>query len=320
MTDCHKIKQKLNAFVDNELSAQERQLVEAHLAQCPLCLKEVATITQLHSLAKEVAPKPSNDYLEKLTGQVWLKIRKENLARTQAQRFFFPRFAPILALALTLILVAVIGIKFLTTSPSQKNSKERMVDSTSLPSIAQVEQDKVPTAKGKTEGPKSIISEAKKLETKEVAQVQTKSAKTVEGVDLARNQAEQKRQKSIIQKEPLTVLAPLTQRTKLTEEKEMTESWANSSRIDKPKPIEIPKPESPTQSILGRLKQKISAEVIIQALVDTNGMVIETKVFKTSGYGILDTSALKAAKKAKFEPARVRTWVKIPFQFKAPGE
>ncbi|MEO0124100.1 MAG: energy transducer TonB [candidate division WOR-3 bacterium] len=85
----------------------------------------------------------------------------------------------------------------------------------------------------------------------------------------------------------------------------------------KPKPISIPKPDYPE---LAR-KAGIEGKAIVEAIVDTDGSVIEAKIFKSSGNPMLDEAAIAAARRAKFTPAKqrdmfVRVRVNIPFDFK----
>lgn len=359
MTDCQKIRQMLDAFVDNELDEQAQQLVEAHLQQCPICRDEVAIITKLHHWAKEAMPEPSNDYLEKLTEQVWFKIRKQERVRAKARFFWIPRLAPILAGTLTLILVAVIGIKFLTmtsrirSSPKSDRlrvdltSPKKMKEPSVKPPIAEALKatkeltDKL--EKGKVDILKTPVARAEESELKGLSQIKTKQTEKTKGIDLAEKETAGAREtkpilseaKSIPPQEgdtkmlaiastekpetivisELTELAPLSERTTLVE-KEKTIQWQSQYRV---KPIAIPQPKYPKQA----LRQKLSGRVVVEALVDTVGRIVDAKVLKSSGYGTLDTAALKAAKKSRFEPVKqndkkVRVWITIPFEFNPP--
>jgi len=60
--------------------------------------------------------------------------------------------------------------------------------------------------------------------------------------------------------------------------------------------------------------------VLLSAEVLANGKVGALRIKKTSGYQLLDQSALEAVRKWKFEPARkmgipVTAWVEIPIRF-----
>ncbi len=59
---------------------------------------------------------------------------------------------------------------------------------------------------------------------------------------------------------------------------------------------------------------------VVEALVDVDGSVADTRILKGSGNGSLDQAAVAAAREAKFSPAKARdpltlTWVTIPYRF-----
>jgi protein TonB len=88
----------------------------------------------------------------------------------------------------------------------------------------------------------------------------------------------------------------------------------------KPKPIHIPKPVYPE---LAR-QAGIEGQAVVKALVDINGSIIEVQILKSSGNQMLDQAALKAARNAKFTPAKqrdkfVRVYVSIPIKFRLTG-
>ncbi len=85
----------------------------------------------------------------------------------------------------------------------------------------------------------------------------------------------------------------------------------------KPKPIRQVKPVYPE---LAR-KAEIEGTVVVSALVDTDGKVIDVKILKSSGNAELDRAAVQAARQWLFSPAKqrdryVRVWVSIPFHFR----
>ena len=60
--------------------------------------------------------------------------------------------------------------------------------------------------------------------------------------------------------------------------------------------------------------------VILKVFVNRDGSVGDAKVFKSSGYAILDKSAMKSVKKWEFEPGmrgddKMEMWVRIPVRF-----
>lgn len=67
-------------------------------------------------------------------------------------------------------------------------------------------------------------------------------------------------------------------------------------------------------------KRKYQGVVILEVFVNRQGSVGEVKVFKSSGYSILDKTALKSVKKWEFEPGKhggdnVEMWVRVPVRF-----
>lgn len=50
MRDCKEIRERLSAFIDNELPPQESRLIKKHLYECPACVKEVSSLRQVIDL------------------------------------------------------------------------------------------------------------------------------------------------------------------------------------------------------------------------------------------------------------------------------
>jgi len=85
----------------------------------------------------------------------------------------------------------------------------------------------------------------------------------------------------------------------------------------KPQPVSMPTPEYPPLA----KKAGIEGKVVVKMLIDIDGKVIDTQVLKSSGSEILDESAISAARKSLFTPARqrdrfVRVWVIRAIEFK----
>jgi anti-sigma factor RsiW len=53
MKDCTEIRERLSAFIDNELPPQESRLIEKHINECPACSKEVNSLRQIIDLLDE---------------------------------------------------------------------------------------------------------------------------------------------------------------------------------------------------------------------------------------------------------------------------
>jgi len=84
----------------------------------------------------------------------------------------------------------------------------------------------------------------------------------------------------------------------------------------KPQPISIPTPTYPEMA----RNAGIEGQVVVKALVDITGDIIEAEVLKSSGNSTLDAAAVSASYSAKFTPAKqrdqpVRVYVSIPYRF-----
>jgi TonB family protein len=84
----------------------------------------------------------------------------------------------------------------------------------------------------------------------------------------------------------------------------------------KPQPVNVPVPDyPPTVRDAG-----IEGTAVVEALLDLDGSVMDARVLKSAGNQMLDASAVEAALKAKFTPAKqrdkpVRVWISIPYRF-----
>ena len=54
MRDCKEIRERLSAFIDNELPPSERMLIERHLQRCPACAQEESSFRQVIDLLDEI--------------------------------------------------------------------------------------------------------------------------------------------------------------------------------------------------------------------------------------------------------------------------
>ena len=68
------------------------------------------------------------------------------------------------------------------------------------------------------------------------------------------------------------------------------------------------------------IRRQYEGTVLLDVLVDEDGRVVDLKVARSSGYRILDRSALADVKQWRFEPARrggrpFEMWVKVPVRY-----
>lgn len=85
----------------------------------------------------------------------------------------------------------------------------------------------------------------------------------------------------------------------------------------KPKPVFSAKPVYPEIC----RQAGIEGTTVVKMLIDIDGSVIDVKILKSSGNQLLDQSAIAAARKSTFTPAKqrdklVRVWVSRPVRFK----
>ncbi|MCI0495432.1 anti-sigma factor [candidate division KSB1 bacterium] len=73
---CQEIQNKLELYLDNELSAQAKAEIEAHLSTCATCAKQLADLTSLTSLGKqEIFSEPSPLYWKELRLNIMNEIK-----------------------------------------------------------------------------------------------------------------------------------------------------------------------------------------------------------------------------------------------------
>lgn len=130
------------------------------------------------------------------------------------------------------------------------------------------------------------------------------------------NSKESKEQIYIHKNQPeKSELAQQLSETKITQTD--TKSVLQQSSFELPSYRFSPKPEYP---VIAK-KRGYEGEIVIDVFVLENGNVGELKLFKASGYKVLDNSAISAVRKWKFIPGKdngepISTWVKVPISFK----
>jgi TonB family protein len=84
------------------------------------------------------------------------------------------------------------------------------------------------------------------------------------------------------------------------------------------KALQVPTPHYPNTARARRL----SANVVVMALVDERGRVIQTRV-DSGSFAFFNDAAVEAAKRATFQPATRqgvpgRSWARLTFKFDQP--
>jgi TonB family protein len=82
-------------------------------------------------------------------------------------------------------------------------------------------------------------------------------------------------------------------------------------------PLSVQKPVYPEEA----RKCNMTGDVLVRALVDTTGLVIDAEVWSSNVAPILEEAAMEAAMGSRFEPAKrfgrkVKVWVSVPIRFR----
>lgn len=123
---------------------------------------------------------------------------------------------------------------------------------------------------------------------------------------------------------PTPVKTPIIKEEVVSKINELVEEVAEEEKLQEAIPIienatfkgQRTPPIYPKRALM--LKQE--GVVVLQALIDTNGDIKDVRLVTSSGYLILDKSAIDAVWKWKFEPSIIDgtpsvSWVKVPVEF-----
>lgn len=118
MLKCREIEVLLSAYIDGEVTEQEKLTVEEHLNVCPVCQAMVAEFSQLHRLYQdmEVREAPA-DFRQQLTERI-----------ESRRRFAFPqvlpRFVYVFSCALLVTIGGIVAALYLTDVLPFRNTAE----------------------------------------------------------------------------------------------------------------------------------------------------------------------------------------------------
>lgn len=77
MHNCKEICDKIEEYIEGDLTKKELRIIEAHLKKCPSCREEFEFARSVRKALKEVElPEPPNDFLERINIQLDKEIRK----------------------------------------------------------------------------------------------------------------------------------------------------------------------------------------------------------------------------------------------------
>lgn len=135
--NCHQINENLSAFIDNELSSDDTNIVKAHLIRCSGCRQQRDKMEEIGRNIRYMAPLTTPADFE---FRVFAGIRKHEARRTN--RFFW-RWQTILLPAACLIVGILLGVTsnsvFNFPESSLLTSSESTVESDSLVAVSDQE-------------------------------------------------------------------------------------------------------------------------------------------------------------------------------------
>ena len=72
---CKDFKNKLELYIDNELSRQQKAELERHLSKCPGCTKELEVLKSINTIGKmEIFSEPEPEYWNELSQNIMHQI------------------------------------------------------------------------------------------------------------------------------------------------------------------------------------------------------------------------------------------------------
>ena len=105
--DCHKIKEIIPNYLDQELSSDDHRLVEAHLRTCPACMAEARAVEESWEVLGELDEiEPDPQYLVRFWRALDAQMPwYEKMLRDVRTAFLQRRWVPVLAGAVVIVLV-----------------------------------------------------------------------------------------------------------------------------------------------------------------------------------------------------------------------
>src|SRR5690606_38246851 len=114
--DCDKAHEEFSAFLDGELTPEARAAVEAHLAECSSCLRELEAFRRVDALYAGLPRVSAPEDLEK---HVRALVASNRVVIRPRRR---PRWTPIAAAAAALVLVAGVAWQVMQRDPRMGDS------------------------------------------------------------------------------------------------------------------------------------------------------------------------------------------------------
>jgi len=148
MAECKKTKKLITLAHYDEISPEEKKVLEKHLAACPRCAKEFDRLQKtLQIMDKRERKDPGSEYWQTFDQKLNLRLEKESPIKKSLRKGFFPkisvkRLIPQLASGAAILILGIflgryIWIPESPTSPGEKLSSPPLFDTSSSQSISQ---------------------------------------------------------------------------------------------------------------------------------------------------------------------------------------
>jgi anti-sigma factor RsiW len=132
--DCEEIRERLSAYVDDDLDRASKAVVEEHLASCKACQQEVASLKALvRELGALESVEPPKDFLNQLNERIEARSWFPKILRTlfKPMRVKIPlEFAGVVAVAILVFVVLhtqkeELGLKQAPVGPARHGGRQR---------------------------------------------------------------------------------------------------------------------------------------------------------------------------------------------------
>lgn len=337
--DCGDLSALLGAHLDGELDTARAAQVEAHLATCARCRRELEALRQLHRLVRKAGPPElRDDYWDWHRTRVWRRLNEDT---REHQRFFRPSFAwPKLATLagglVVVLVVAVVGWQTLGPGLTQHGKRAAADDhltvtGTSPSPAGQTESEPPALATGKVVSrgaAEPVHAEAGERESREGGRATLDEGRMVEPATGASRSGQ-----------PAAVVTLATKKTEPRDKDRVGSApGEKTGAVSESSVIEVADDEfrqAKVESLAGFLKggavfQIVGAKpqpkrvdvrptpvgvqpvpatddtgtAIVSLTTDTLGAVVDASIARSSGKPKLDSIALSMARKSRFSPGK----------------
>ncbi len=117
---CREIEERLSAYLDDALPAEERRKVEEHLASCRSCARALADLRKTVGLVRELEEVEPPPWLRQ---KIMTRVREEAAPKKKGilRALFFPLHIKVPVQAFAMVLIAVLAFQvYRTTEPERR--------------------------------------------------------------------------------------------------------------------------------------------------------------------------------------------------------